>query len=127
LGRKMEMIVALAEAGLSNKEIVERVHSTSSSVRAVCSQARAAGRRVPFESERREMLRGGVIVSLSEEQILQILRGTGMAPQEFVDAAIAALAPDVFARRSDHVASPRRARRTHDEDGVDIRASCQGK
>ncbi len=89
--RKGDLIVSLARAGLSSSEIAERVGTTVNSVNVVCSRARAAGVEVPYNRERRGKFRMDAVVTLSEQQVEQVMRRTGLVPQQFVELMIRCL------------------------------------
>jgi transposase len=90
--RKVEKIIALAKAGLPTNEIVEQVGSSINSVKSVCSQARAAGEDIPYEWERRKWLSEKTVVTLSDKQVEQIKKLTGLTAQTFVKTVINELA-----------------------------------
>lgn len=86
--RKCELIIGLAQAGLSASEIAERLDTTVNSVKVVCSRARSEGVDIPYERDRRAKLRTQAVVTLSERQVERIAMQTGLTPQQFVDSAV---------------------------------------
>lgn len=86
--RKCELIIGLAQAGLSASEIAERLNTTVNSVKVVCSRARSEGVDIPYERDRRATMRSRAVVTLSERQVERIVRQTGLTPQQFVDSVV---------------------------------------
>lgn len=89
--RKCELIIGLAQAGLSASEIAERLDTTVNSVKVVCSRARSEGVDIPYERDRRAKLRAGAVVTLSERQVESIVSQTGLTPQQFVEQMLGIL------------------------------------
>jgi hypothetical protein len=90
--RKVDMIIALAKAGMPAIEIAEQVDSNINSVKVVCSRARAAGEYIPYEWERRKWHSVKSVVTLSDRQVERIEKLTGQSAQAFVNAVINELA-----------------------------------